>query len=64
MKAQSRDVQFQHELRNKDNAFKKLQDQLKKFTDKNIIYKNSIEISNPLEAKGPTLFSGNVKFFL
>lgn len=59
VKLQNKEVQYQHELKNKDNTFKKLQDQLKRYTEKNITYKNGIEITNTLEVKGPVLFSGN-----
>jgi len=59
-KLQSKEVQYMHEIRGRDNAYKKLQDQLKKFTDKNLNFKNSLEITSTLETKGPILFSGNV----
>jgi hypothetical protein len=60
VKLQNKEVQFQHELKNKDNNYKKLQDQLKRYAEKNVTYKNGIELTNVLESKGPTLFSGNV----
>eukprot|EP01017_Pseudomicrothorax_dubius_P038985 TRINITY_DN5925_c0_g3_i2.p1 TRINITY_DN5925_c0_g3~~TRINITY_DN5925_c0_g3_i2.p1 ORF type:complete len:488 (+),score=172.57 TRINITY_DN5925_c0_g3_i2:100-1563(+) len=56
---QGREGQFICELRKRDNQYKALQDQLKKIPDKGITYKNSIELSNVIEAKGPVLFSGN-----
>lgn len=62
VKLQSRDVQYQHELKNKENLYKKLQEQLKKINEKNInlAYRNSFEITSTLESKGPVLFAGNV----
>ena len=49
-----------HEIRGRDNNYKKLQDQLKKATDKNLIFRNNFEMTSTLESKGPILFSGNV----
>ena len=65
VKLQSRDVQYLHELKNKENLYKKLQEQLKKINEKNINvpYRNTFEITNTLESKGPVLFAGNV-FYL
>ena len=60
IKLQGRDIQYAHEIRNRDNTYKKLQDQLKKFTDKNTTFRNNFEITSTLENKGPILFSGNV----
>lgn len=59
-KFQSKEVQYAHEIRGRDNAYKKLQDQLKKFSDKNLNFKNGIEVTSTLESKGPILFAGNV----
>lgn len=50
-----------HEIRGRDNNYKKLQDQLKKATDKNLSFKNNFEMTSTLESKGPVLFSGNVR---
>lgn len=62
IKLQGRDIQYNHEIRNRDQNLKKLQDQLKKYTtDKNATFKNSFEITATLENKGPVLFSGNVR---
>ena len=62
VKLQSKETQYLHELRNRDNNYKRLQDQIKRLSDKNINYKNTFEITSTLETKGPVLFSGNVYF--
>jgi len=59
IKLQGRDTQYAHEIRNRDQTLKKLQDQMKKFTDKNTTFKNAFEMTSVLENKGPILFSGN-----
>lgn len=58
-KLQSKETQYLHELRKKDMLYKTLQDTIKKsHLDKGIAYRNSFEVSAPLESNGPNLFDG------
>lgn len=60
-KIQNRESQFQTELRRKDQTIKTMQDQLKKMqAEKNIIFKNSFELTKEIQDNGPRIFSNKV----
>ena len=55
-KLQHKTTQYQHEIRNKEKASNKLQDQIKaKLYDKSTIVKNSIEFTKPISHHGVPL---------
>ncbi|CAD8181007.1 unnamed protein product [Paramecium pentaurelia] len=60
-KLQSRSTQFEHELKQRDLEIQKLKDHIKKQqASKN--YKNSLEITQPIEQGGPSVFAANGEY--
>lgn len=60
IKLSNKESQCLHELKKKDAAYGKLQDQLRKtLGEKDLPVKNSIEIVGPLHTTGPSLFGKN-----
>lgn len=55
-----KETQSQHELKKKDAAYAKLQEQLRKaLGEKDIPVRNLVEMTSPLHTQGPVLFSKN-----
>jgi X breakpoint 2-interacting protein len=60
IKLSNKESQCLHELKKKDAAYAKLQDQLRKtLGEKDLPIRNSIEITGPLHTTGPSLFGKN-----
>lgn len=60
IKLSNKESQCLHELKKKDTAYGKLQDQLRKtLGEKDLPVKNSIEVVGPLHTTGPSLFGKN-----
>ncbi|CAK59020.1 unnamed protein product (macronuclear) [Paramecium tetraurelia] len=60
-KLQSRSTQFEHELKQRDLEIQKLKDHIKK-QQASKTYKNSLEMTQPIEQGGPSVFAANGEY--
>ncbi|CAD8171925.1 unnamed protein product [Paramecium octaurelia] len=60
-KLQSRSTQFEHELKQRDLEIQKIKEHIKK-QQSSKTYKNSLEITQPIEQGGPSLFAANGEY--
>ncbi|CAD8095959.1 unnamed protein product [Paramecium sonneborni] len=60
-KLQSRSSQFEHELKQRDLDIQKLKEHLKKQQNSKS-YKNCLEVTQPIEQEGPSVFASNGEY--